>query len=115
MPLHPALGGTCSFTYDGETDVAYLSLRPTGPADELGPTLLLFEHDPAFAGGVALDFALADGRVVGFEFRNASSCLPAELVARAERVDGRHLERIAEMRLGRWGKGRGARKPRLLS
>ena len=77
-------------TYDATTDVAYLSLRATGPADLLGPTLLL-EHDRAFPGAVALDFGLLDGRVVGLEFQMASACLPAELLATAERVDGGHL------------------------
>lgn len=74
-------------TWDAEVDVAYLTLRPTGPADVLGPTLLL-EHDRAFAGAVAMDFGLLDGRVVGFEFQMASACLPAELLAQAERTDG---------------------------
>jgi uncharacterized protein YuzE len=87
-------------TYDATTDVAYLALRATGPADVLGPTLLL-EHDRDFPGAVALDFGLLDGRVVGLEFQAASACLPAELLAAAERVDGEHLVRIAEMRLGR--------------
>ena len=77
-------------TYDATVDVAYLTLRPTGPADVLGPTLLL-EHDRAFAGAVAMDFGLLDGRVVGFEFQMASSCLPAELLAAAERSDGKSV------------------------
>jgi uncharacterized protein YuzE len=89
-------------TYDATTDVAYLSFRATGPADVLGPTLLL-EHDRDFSGAVALDFGLLDGRVVGLEFQAASACLPVELLAAAERVDGEHLARIAEMRLGRRG------------
>lgn len=92
----PGLG----LTYDRTTDVAYLALRVTGPHDVLGPTLLL-EADPAFPGTVALDFALGDGRVVGLEFQTASATLPPELLLAAERVDGRHLARIAEMRLGR--------------
>jgi uncharacterized protein YuzE len=87
-------------TYDATTDVAYLSFRATGPADVLGPTLLL-EHDRDFAGAVALDFGLLDGRVVGLEFQAASACLPAKLLAAAERIDGQHLARITEMRLGR--------------
>ena len=83
-------------TYDATVDVAYLTLRPTGPADVLGPTLLL-EHDRAFAGAVAMDFGLIDGRVVGFEFQMASSCLPAELSAAAERSDGRSVsDRLGE-------------------
>lgn len=101
MPLDPRLADSLSLTYDADTDVAYLTLRPTGPADVVGPTLLLMEHDPAFGGAVALDFALADGRVIGFEFQRASNSLPADLLALAERVDGRHLERITELRLGR--------------
>jgi uncharacterized protein YuzE len=87
-------------TYDATTDVAYLTFRATGPADVLGPTLLL-EHDRDFAGAVALDFGLLDGRVVGLEFQAASACLPAKLLAAAERIDGQHLARITEMRLGR--------------
>ena len=87
-------------TYDVTTDVAYLSLRPVANGEPVGPTLLL-ETDDAFAGFVALDFSLADGRAVGLEFQRASACLPAELLATAERVDGRHLVRIAELRLGR--------------
>ena len=87
-------------TYDGTTDVAYLAFRATGPADVLGPTLLL-EHDRDFPGAVALDFGLFDGRVVGLEFLAASACLPAELLAAAERTDGQHLAHITEMRLGR--------------
>ena len=60
-------------TYDATTDVAYLSFRATGPADILGPTLLL-DHDRDFPAAVALDFGI---------------------------IDGRHLARITEMRLGR--------------
>jgi len=85
-------------TYDASTDVAYLALRETGPADIYGPTLLV-EHDRDFAGQVALDFTLADGRVVGFEFGMASACLPAELLLHAQRIDGRHLDVIVEKRL----------------
>jgi uncharacterized protein YuzE len=88
------------FTYDATTDLAYLSFRATGPADVLGPTLLL-EHDRDFPGAVALDFGFLDGRVVGLEFQAASACLPAELLAAAERIDGQHLARITEMRVGR--------------
>jgi uncharacterized protein YuzE len=87
-------------TYDATTDVAYLSFRATGPADILGPTLLL-DHDRDFPAAVALDFGILDGRVVGLEFQRASACLPAELLLTAERIDGRHLARITEMRLGR--------------
>jgi uncharacterized protein YuzE len=87
-------------TYDATTDVAYLALRATGPADILGPTLLV-EHDHDFPGAVALDFGLLDGRVVGLEFQSASACLPAELLLTAERIDGGHLARVAQMRLGR--------------
>lgn len=78
-------------TYDATTDTAYLALRPVGPAEPLGPTLLV-EPDRDFAGVVAVDFSLADGRIVGLEFQLASACLPAELLARAERTDGRSLE-----------------------
>ena len=97
-------------TYDATTDVAYLSFRATGPADILGPTLLL-EHDRDFPGAVALDFGLLDGRVVGLEFQAASACLPAELLVAAERIDGGHLARIAEMRLGRGVQSPGAGWP----
>jgi uncharacterized protein YuzE len=74
-------------TYDATVDVAYLSLRQVAPDELLGPTLLV-EHDREFPGAVALDFSLADGRVVGLEFQRASACLPAELLAAAERTDG---------------------------
>src|SRR5450759_4377098 len=85
-------------TYDATTDVAYLAFHATGPADLVGPTLLL-EHDRHFPGAVALDFGLLDGQVVGPEFQAASACLPAELLAAAERIDGQHLARITEMHL----------------
>ena len=65
-------------TYDATTDVAYLVMATTGPADVLGPTLLL-ENDPEFAGAVSADFTVADGRLVGLEFQRASACLPAAL------------------------------------
>jgi hypothetical protein len=39
-------------TYDATTAVAYLSFRATGPADILGPTLLL-EHDRNLPGAAA--------------------------------------------------------------
>ena len=97
-------------TYDVTTDVAYLSLRPVANGEPVGPTLLL-ETDDAFAGFVALDFSLADGRAVGLEFQRASACLPAELLATAERVDGRHLARIAEMRFGRRVQSSNAARP----
>lgn len=87
-------------TYDATTDVAYLVLAPTGPADILGPTLLL-EHDPDFAGAVSDDFTVADGRLVGLEFRKASASLPAAWLAAAERIDGQHLARRIEERLER--------------
>lgn len=91
-------------TWDATVDVAYLTLRPTGPADVLGPTLLL-EHDRAFAGAVALDFGLLDGRAVGFEFQRASACLPAELLAQAERSDGRSVTDRLEARIMRGSRG----------
>ena len=97
-------------SYDATTDVAYLSLRPLAQGEPVGPTLLL-ETDHAFAGFVALDFSLADGRAVGLEFQRASACLPAELLATAERRDGRHLARIAEMRLGRGVQSLSADRP----
>ena len=87
-------------TFDATTDVAYLELGPSGPADVLGPALLL-ETDRAFAGHVIADFTLADGRLVGFEFQHASACLPADLLVAAERIDGRNLERRLDQRLGR--------------
>ncbi len=85
-------------TWDATVDVAYLTLRPTGPTDILGPTLLL-EPDRAFAGVVALDFGLGDGRAVGLEFQMASACLPAELLAQAERTDGRSVSDRLEERI----------------
>lgn len=91
-------------TYDATVDVAYLTLRPTGPADILGPTLLL-EHDRAFAGVVAMDFGLRDGRAVGFEFQMASARLPAELLAQAERSDGRSVSDRLAARILRESRG----------
>ncbi len=87
-------------TYDATTDIAYLSLRPLGPHEQLGPTLLV-ERDREFAGVVAVDFSLVDGRVVGLEFQLASACLPAELLVDTERTDGRSLERRYEERVVR--------------
>ena len=86
-------------TYDATTDVAYLSLRAVRRGEPLGPTLLV-ELDREFPGVVTLDFSLLDGRVVGLEFVAASACLPAELLATAERSDSRSLadryqERVA--------------------
>jgi uncharacterized protein YuzE len=107
-------------TYDATTDTAYLALRPLGPAEPLGPTLLV-EPDPSLAGVVAVDVSLADGRVVGLEFQVASACLPAELLARVERVDGHHLEqryaervtrRLAGTLAGAVGQGPGTARPR---
>lgn len=87
-------------TYDATTDVAYLVMAATGPADILGPTLLL-ENDPEFAGAVSADFTVADGRLVGLEFRLASVCLPVAWLAAAERIDGQHLLCRMEERFGR--------------
>jgi uncharacterized protein YuzE len=87
-------------TYDATTDVAYLSLRAVRPSELLGPTLLV-EPDHEFAGFVALDFSLADGRAVGLEFQRASACMPAELLATAERRDGRSLGDRFDERVGR--------------
>jgi uncharacterized protein YuzE len=92
MPIH--------LTYDGKTDVAYLQLRATGPNDVMGPALIL-EHDRAFPGVVIADFTLIDGVLVGFEFQFASLCLPADLLAGAERIDGQHLMRRFGERIGR--------------
>jgi uncharacterized protein YuzE len=97
-------------TYDATTDVAYLSLRPLAQGEHVGPTLLL-ETDNEFAGFVALDFSLADGRAVGLEFQRASACLPAELLKTAERRDGQNLgdrfvERLARHLAGPAGSGR---------
>ena len=89
-----------NLTYDATTDVAYLVMAPTGPADVLGPTLLL-EDDPEFAGAVSADFTIADGRLVGLEFQMASACLPAAWLAAAERIDGEHLARRFEQRFER--------------
>lgn len=87
-------------TYDATTDVAYLVMAPTGPNDVLGPTLLL-ENDREFAGAVSADFTVADGRLVGLEFRDASACLPPAWLVAAERIDGEHLFRRMEERFGR--------------
>jgi uncharacterized protein YuzE len=92
MPTH--------LTYDATTDVAYLQLRATGPSDVIGPALIL-EHDRAFHGMVIADFTLTDGCLVGFEFLAASACLPAELLASAERIDGQHATRRFGERIGR--------------
>lgn len=100
---HP-MSVSLKLTYDATVDVAYLTLRPTGPADVLGPTLLL-EHDRAFAGAVALDFGLLDGRAVGLEFQMASACLPAELLAVAERSDGTSVSGRLEARIMRGSRG----------
>ena len=97
-------------SYDATKDVAYLSLRPLAQGEPVGPTLLL-ETDREFGGFVALDFSLADGRAVGLEFQMASACLPAELLVAAERVDGGHLARITEMRLGRGVQSLSADRP----
>ena len=86
-------------TYDATTDVAYLALRSAGPKTSVGPTLLV-EPDRDFPGVVALDFSDGDGRVIGLEFLDASRCLPAELLAAAERVDGTHAGRMMALRLG---------------
>jgi len=85
-------------SYDATTDVAYLALRPVRPGELLGPTLLL-ESDRAFPGAMALDFSQEDGRVVGLEFRRASACLPAEVLATAERTDGRSVAARFEQRV----------------
>jgi hypothetical protein len=84
--------------YDATTDVAYLRLRQLRPDELLGPTLLL-ETDPEFPGTLALDFSLDDGRVVGLELGMASLCVPAELLATAERADGTNVERRLEERI----------------
>jgi uncharacterized protein YuzE len=87
-------------TYDATTDVAYLSLRRLAQGELVGPTLLL-ETDRDFEGFVSLDFSLADGRAVGVEFQHASACLPAELLATAERTDGRSVASRFDERVGR--------------
>lgn len=98
------MSASLKLTWDATVDVAYLTLRPTGPADVLGPTLLL-EHDRAFAGAVALDFGLLDGRAVGFEFQMASACLPAELLAQAERTDATSVSDRLAARILRGSRG----------
>ena len=83
-------------SYDATVDVAYLSLRPLRPGEQLGPNLLM-EPDRDFPGTIMLDFSADDGEVVGLEFGMASRCLPALLLATAERTDGEHLSsRLAE-------------------
>jgi len=100
-------------TYDATTDVAYLEFRQTGPSDLLGPALLL-EPDPEFAGTVIADFTRANARLVGLEFLRASACLPADLLASAQRIDGEHLARRVEARtiraLGRPAAAREAKR-----
>jgi uncharacterized protein YuzE len=111
--------GPVHLVYDSTTDVAYLRLRPLRPGELLGPTLLV-EHDREFPGSVALDFSLEDGAVVGLEFLEASRCLPAEVLARAERADRTNGEaRLEERVLRRLAAGvravapphRGGRRP----
>lgn len=92
MPLH--------LSYDSRSDIAYLQLRSTGPADVIGPALFL-EKDRAFPNLVIADFTLIDGCLVGFEFHAASECLPAELLATAERIDGQNLARRFGERVAR--------------
>ncbi len=89
-----------TLTYDAKTDVAYLQLRATGPADVMGPALIL-ETDGSFPQLVIADFTLIDGLLVGFEFHDASECLPAELLASAERIDGQNLARRFGERIAR--------------
>jgi hypothetical protein len=92
-------GASMRLTCDATTDVACLTLRPLARGELVGPTLLL-ETDREFGGFVALDFSLADGRAVGLEFQRASACLPAELLATAERADGRSLANRFDERVG---------------
>jgi uncharacterized protein YuzE len=92
MPLH--------LTYDAKSDIAYLQLRSTGPADVIGPALFL-EKDRAFPHLVIADFTLIDGRLVGFELHHASECLPAGLLAAAERIDGQNMARRFGERIAR--------------
>lgn len=87
-------------TWDASTDVAYLTLAPTSGADRLGPTLLL-ENDPEFNGAVSADFTVSDGRLVGLEFRMASTSLPPAMLAGARRIDGQHLRLRFDERIGR--------------
>lgn len=84
-------------TYDATTDVAYLELRPLDAGDVMGPALLL-EPDRAFHAMVIADFVELDGMLVGLEFVRASRCLPAALLATAERIDGRNLAHRFEAR-----------------
>lgn len=86
------------WTYDATVDVAYLALRPLRPGELLGPTLLL-ENDREFRGAVALDFSLEDGDAVGLEFQMASRCLPAPLLATAQRGDGESAPKRLEERV----------------
>jgi uncharacterized protein YuzE len=99
-------------TYDATTDVAYLSLRPLAQGECVGPTLLL-ETDRAFVGFVALDFSLADGRAVGLEFQRASACLPAELLATAERLPSPARAEHTRVTTGRPGVADPGDDPRL--
>lgn len=88
-------------TYDVDDDIAYLVVAPTGPTDVLGATLNLERHR-FFAGEMWADFTMADGRLAGLEFFNASAILPPAWLAAAERIDTR--ERVynrMEERIGR--------------
>jgi hypothetical protein len=101
-------------TYDAVTDVAYLTVAGTGPTDILGPALHL-EDDAQFAGVVSLDFHVNDGRLVGLEFQSASTCLPPDWLASAERIDGEHLARRIERRISRrlrWDRLQDGERPR---
>jgi uncharacterized protein YuzE len=88
-------------SYDGDTDVAYLSLRATGPTDVMGPALILETDGRLFPHLVIADYVLGDGGLVGFEFHDASACLPAELLATAERMDGQNATRRFGERIAR--------------
>jgi uncharacterized protein YuzE len=68
-------------TYDASVDAAYLQLVEE---IQLGGVARTYSCDPAEVGGmINLDFDVA-GRLVGVEVMDASSLLPAEMLARAK-------------------------------
>ena len=83
-------------TYDATVDAAYIYLGKPGLGTHIGPTLFC-ERDVLMTADVNVDFDLATGRVFGIEVLRAGEGLPAEVLAEAERIDGRHIEtRVAE-------------------
>lgn len=86
-------------TYDATVDAAYIYLRKPRLWDRLGPTLLC-ERDPETPTWVNVDVDAFTGRIAGIEVLGAWAALPAELLADAERIDGRHAATRCAERLG---------------